>query len=563
MSITRAVVVSSILTGCLAALGSLSGCGNSAAVNVASPSSLTRCGVSVTGSSSPAPAEGGSGTLTVNAARECAWTARSEAAWISLSSTAGQGPGTVTYSFLPNPNSASRRGSVAVEDQRVEIAQEPAPCRYDVSPSSVELGEAGAAAELTIAAPGGCAWTVQSSDAWLSPEPATGTGSAALRLVASPNPGPTRTGRLSIGGTTVAVRQTGPLAPPPPSCSYRMDPERKAASPAGETFSLTVTASPGCPWTAASEAPWVSVIDGGAGNGNGTVRLYAQPNSGAARTGTVRLAGATMTIDQGAPPSTPECTFSVAPVSRSVGPQAEDVAVDVRTQNGCGWSAASQVDWIAVRSGGTGTGNGSVSLGVASNAGRSARTGAVVIAGITFTVEQAGAATCTYTLKPTYYNAGRGPDDVDVDVRSTGECPWTAASSVSWVSVSDGSSGTGNGHVRLRVQANAGGPRTTTLTIAGQPFTLSQEGGCEATLKPTYYNAGAGHDDVKVQVKTSSNCSWTSSSPVSWATITQGASGSGGGEVRIRVDANSGPARSATLMIAGEGFTLTQEAPRR
>jgi len=131
------------------------------------------------------------------------------------------------------------------------------------------------------------------------------------------------------------------------------------------------------------------------------------------------------------------------------------------------------------------------------------------------------------------------------------------------VSVSDGSSGTGNGHVRLRVQANAGGPRTTTLTIAGQPFTLSQEGGCEATLKPTYYNAGAGRDDVKVQVKTSGDCSWTSSSPVSWATITHGASGSGGGEVRIRVDANSGPARSATLMIAGEGFTLTQEAPRR
>lgn len=474
MSLTRAVVVSSILTGCLGALGTLSGCGNSAAVNVASPSSITRCGVSVTGSSSPAPAAGGSGTLTVNAARECAWTARSEAPWISLSSTVGQGPGAVSYSILPNPNGTLRRGAVAVEDQRVEIAQEPAPCRYEVSPSSVELGASGAAAELNIGAPGGCAWTVQSFDAWLSPEPTGGTGPASLRLVASPNPGPTRTGRLSIGGATVAVRQAGPSAPPPPGCSYRTDPARKAASSAGETFPVTVTASPGCPWTAASQASWVSVIDGGAGNGNGTVRL-----------------------------------------------------------------------------------------GIANNAGPSSRTGTVVIAGITFTVEQAGPAACTYSIKPTYYNAGRGPDDVNIEVRSLGDCPWSATSSVTWVSVSAGASGTGNGNVRLRVQANPGGPRTTTLSIAGQPFTLSQEGACEAILKPTYYNAGAGPDDVKVDVKVSNSCSWTSSSPVSWATITEGAAQSGDGHLRIRIDANSGAARTATLTIAGERFTLSQEAPKK
>jgi len=152
---------------------------------------------------------------------------------------------------------------------------------------------------------------------------------------------------------------------------------------------------------------------------------------------------------------------------------------------------------------------------------------------------------------------------VRIEVHSTSGCPWTVTNNASWVSVADGSSGTGNGRVRLLVQANANGPRTTTLTIAGQPFTLSQEGSCAATLKPTYYNAGPGPDDIKVQVKTGDGCSWTSSSPAPWARIVQGAAQSGNGDVRIQVDPNSGAMRSATLVIAGEPFTLTQEARKK
>jgi len=59
------------------------------------------------------------------------------------------------------------------------------------------------------------------------------------------------------------------------------------------------------------------------------------------------------------------------------------------------------------------------------------------------------------------------------------------------------------------------------------------------------------------------SCSWTSSSPVPWATITEGAAQSGDANVRIRIDPNAGAARSAILIIAGERFTLTQEASRK
>ena len=566
---TRPVLgASRILACCFAVLG-VTGCGNSANVNVAGPS-ITRCGVSISGSSSPAPAAGGSGTLTVTTARECAWSARSESSWIALSTTEGQGPGSLGYSILPNPDGTLRRGSVTVADQRAEIAQEPAPCRYDVSPVSFDLGAGSGAIELHLVAPGGCSWTIQPSDSWLSPQPSSGTGATTIRLVVPPNPGAARAGNVSIGGTTVAVRQAGvsttpppPPPPPPPGCTYQIEPAQQATPASGETFTLRMTAPPGCAWTAVSSAPWIAVLEGATGTGSGVVRLQTQANSGPARTGTVNVGGATLTVDQGAGPSTPACIYSLVPASRSVGAPAGEVNVDVRVATGCAWSASSRAGWITVRSGDSGTGNGSVGLVVATNTSQSARTGTVVIASATFTIEQAGAQACSYTIKPTYYNAGRGPDDVKIDVQSTGTCPWSATSSATWVSVSEGATGMGNGSVRLLVQPNSGAPRSTTLTIAGEPFLLSQEGACQATLKPTYYNAGAGPDDVRVQVKVSDSCSWTSSSPVPWATITEDAARSGDANVRIRIDANAGAARSAILIIAGERFTLTQEASRK
>jgi hypothetical protein len=202
-------------------------------------------------------------------------------------------------------------------------------------------------------------------------------------------------------------------------------------------------------------------------------------------------------------------------------------------------------------------------LAVAANTAAAPRTGTVTVAGISFAIEQARATVCTYTVKPTYYNAGRGPDEVHIEVRASGECAWTAASSANWATIAEGRSGKGDGTVRVRVEPNDGGPRTTTLSIAGEPFTLSQEGGCEPTLKPSYYNAGPGPDDIKIQVKVTDGCSWTASSPVGWARITEGLAETGNGQVRVHIDSNSGAARTTTLVIAGERFTLTQEAPRR
>jgi hypothetical protein len=176
------------------------------------------------------------------------------------------------------------------------------------------------------------------------------------------------------------------------------------------------------------------------------------------------------------------------------------------------------------------------------------------------TVQQAGA--CTYTIKPNDYHAGRGPDTIGIDVSATSGCGWTAATDAPWVTIAAGSSGVGNGAVRLEIPANNGPARTAVVTIAGKPFTLLQNGVCTPTIKPGHYDAGRGPDDVLIHVNAEAGCTWTAASTVSWVSVAEGASGSGDGSVRLLVQPNTDAARTVTLTIAGQPFVLTQKGEK-
>jgi hypothetical protein len=71
--------------------------------------------------------------------------------------------------------------------------------------------------------------------------------------------------------------------------------------------------------------------------------------------------------------------------------------VQVTAGDGCAWTAASNVPWIAITAGASGTGRGSVQYSVAGNSSGATRTGTVTIAGNTFTVSQAGSGTTPLT----------------------------------------------------------------------------------------------------------------------------------------------------------------------
>ncbi len=82
---------------------------------------------------------------------------------------------------------------------------------------------------------------------------------------------------------------------------------------------------------------------------------------------------------------------------------------------------------------------------------------------------------CTYTILPTssLFSSSGNTGTVAVTT-SLSSCAWTATSNNSWITVTSGSSGTGNGTVNYSVAANSGLTRTGTITIGGQTFTVTQ-----------------------------------------------------------------------------------------
>lgn len=101
------------------------------------------------------------------------------------------------------------------------------------------------------------------------------------------------------------------------------------------------------------------------------------------------------------------CNYTLNPTSASFTAASGTASVTVTTATGCTWTAVSNVSWITVTSGASGTGSGAVQYQVAANPGTTARTGTMTVAGSTFTVSQAGtdSSTCT-TYTGSLYGAG-------------------------------------------------------------------------------------------------------------------------------------------------------------
>jgi hypothetical protein len=81
------------------------------------------------------------------------------------------------------------------------------------------------------------------------------------------------------------------------------------------------------------------------------------------------------------------------------------------------------------------------------------------------------------SINPTSQNVSASGSTDIVNVTSSGSCPWRAQSNASWITVTSGASGTGNGTVGFNVAANTtNSQRTGTMTVAGKTFTITQDG---------------------------------------------------------------------------------------
>ena len=81
---------------------------------------------------------------------------------------------------------------------------------------------------------------------------------------------------------------------------------------------------------------------------------------------------------------------------------------------------------------------------------------------------------CAFTVTPAHRDVLWTASAEQVAVTTAPGCAWTAASASDFLAVTAGTAGTGPGTVRYTAAANAGGPRTGALTVAGQRVTVYQ-----------------------------------------------------------------------------------------
>ena len=157
---------------------------------------------------------------------------------------------------------------------------------------------------------------------------------------------------------------------------------------------------------------------------------------------------------------------------------------------------------------------------------------------------------CSYTLTPTSQSFSATSGSGSFNVNTTAGCGWTATTAANWISFTS-NTGNGSGAVNFNVQANPNAtPRSATIDVQGQTFTVNQAANCTFSFTPLQGTAPAAASSSSVAVTVGAGCAWTATSQAAWLSITGAGTGNGNGTVNYNVAANTGGPRSGT---SGEG----------
>jgi hypothetical protein len=172
--------------------------------------------------------------------------------------------------------------------------------------------------------------------------------------------------------------------------------------------------------------------------------------------------------------------------------------------------------------------------------------------------------TCGYSLSRVngFFTEAGGSGNISLTAGNG--CAWTAFSNDDWIILTSPDSGTGSDPVTYDVRENfTGSPRTGTMTIAGQTFTVLQDAGladCTYIVSPMNATISSSGGTGAFSVFSEERCAWMSSKDVGWITITSGEMGVGNGTVNYLVAANpTGLSRKGRITVGGRVLTIKQK----
>ncbi len=356
------------------------------------------------------------------------------------------------------------------------------------TPTSHDFDETGGAGTISLSAPGGCTWTAVSNAAWITVtggSSGTGNGTVSYTVAANTGNAP-RTGTITIGSNLFAVEQDAP--------GVELNEDLGNGIPPG--------------WT---------VVDAGVGGGNAATWTTANPCS---QTFPSLIDGSFLSVDVSCSgPGSVQDEYLVLPpldlsgagrvilrfdtqFSLDLGPT-HTGDVDVSVNGGTLWNNVLRLQTV---DGAPLTRSVDLTNAIAANPtnvllrfhyygqlpnrpthnnGSNRPTGGTkVIWPIDNVTIQ------SFAISPVSVNVLTAGGTGSVNVMAADGVAWTAHSNVNWITALS-SGGTGSGTAAYRVDANTtGAPRTGTLTIAENTFTVNQAGCVALVFSPATLNNG-------------------------------------------------------------------------
>ena len=526
-------------------------------------------GASLSATSADFAQAGGSGSVTVYAPAGNGWHAKSNADWITVSSSTGSGTAAITFTVAAYDEISTRSGTLTIADNIFTVNQTGRPMA--LSSYSASTDYFADTIKFRVNALASTEWSVEPAVDWITVTDAgNGKGGDQVVIAVAENENVNkRTGTVALGTETFTVTQFGRT-----NLKFSLDKSEFAAGADGASGErVAVTATPGLTWSAAADVDWIEFYSGyqsGESNGSVVYKVKANPTL-YARSGTITVTAASELVA----PKRIEVTEAAATASLTMDgyefeAEGETVSVGVATGDIVGWSLVNTNTWLSV-TGVVSTGPATLKFTAAANTTVYPRSGVVRIADRDFAVRQLGRGVTVDYEAQTFDTDGKmnGADTENViTVTAASDVAWIAeASDPTWIIIYSGSKGTGNGTVKYMVAPYVGDGtiRTGTITIGDKEVLISQRP-YAASISPSASwvdgNAGAGEVQVSLDIDavwdvilTDKSQGWISVEVLSRNTST------GSGKVAIKyTDNNTGKSRSAVIVIAGERYTLTQAA---
>lgn len=310
-----------------------------------------------------------------------------------------------------------------------------------IDPASRTFDKTGGANSVLTG--GDSTWTASADVNWITISPRTSgsAGESCVYIVNSNFSADTRVGRITIGGKVHTVTQSGyPSTLSSMSANF---------TKTGGTGSVEVTVDNNISWTAKSNDSWITLITS-SGYGKGTVTYQVAPytTSVMARSGTITIGGNTFVVVQSGP------LVSIVPSTQEIGPEAKVLLIPINALSTTTWMPKSNDAWITLVDAGSCIGDGTITLAVSKNEGWVPRTGTVTVGDATLTITQAQSPTFNFGIDPV--NATANPKGAygKVNVIAPSDSPWVAESQASWITISSGDEGAGNGTIGYVASAN-------------------------------------------------------------------------------------------------------------